>query len=1155
MAATVDTTGIVNGAIITGRPGAKQTVGMTLQVRGSGDVIYPPSRSAVASITADTSGVWYGTLSQLPQFAGWQWSDMVAWLQQHVNRMSSDDIYLEDLPIRIRFISIGGDYITSVWPANVITAVLAGAPVMVPSAPGVTTTQLVPDADGYYSIQDVFNAFPRKVTASGVSRRGTLLFRPHNWMCVSQQQQSLAPGDVCIYQDGTIHTITQPTTVTHSVKVLGSVLPLHLVWQHGQMPSPELLQQLADEYRVTECLPWLSWMTPGQLKSLLQKLIRQGGDAITVPGEAVPVHTDRLLVATWLQLLCHPGGLVPDLQRFVTGAESALKRAVVSICEDGYVTQTQWLALMMVWASIIQAGHKVLPSTDVLREFIATLITARMESRSYLWDSHYPQLHLGHVTTPLGMVLELLHGMGSFKTDIAMVSSMLAAGGAARPPLPVLTGYVTPIYHCLDHHCNPEIGYLIPALPHEWTQDYSALFSEIFSTVTGVNPRRTVNATVAHGTLTTTDAVPQRVAAIRNAQQQLWHWFTRGAPPTVAPVSQDALVSYSYARTMEWLPAYIGVIDYTVRGVDYLVTMRSDGDWMIMRKPKRGEKSTVDDSRVDSDVRDWISSQLDAQLEAGVWCTDPLSSATLTIQRRPDGYYLNGMPWQQATTIMVQCAPLPTSLEQLGVDVMVVRRALGTILSRITPVLTMYKISRDGQGQDFVVKRIDSEVYRLMCVLAQRYNTLLQHTAVTSWTVLNHAGVLLLVAALRGLVTPGVTHATDSLVTLLPVNPDTRQLYQHQRQAVTDMLQSPRGSIIWINVGMGKTLIVMTYLREVTIPFEYVIYTLPKSAIDSVTQEIIRTGFQVQVLTSHQYTPTPLAYGVINLIEHDQLRSTDLTSYMPTSLMVVDEFHKTLNHTQRTSMAQELASLALRFVAMSGTIADTNNLDDLTRWLSMVVPYPISGRLPWVALNTMISKIANTGVLCRRHHIAAVSQMPAEYYQLVSPALGGTNTRAGPKEFTDAVTMCHDLCVPKMVDVTLDFLKMNRNVFVVAKDESMLQRIYNMLLQRGLRAEQIALMTGGGAYLPAGHPGPEIVALTTVRHNAGYTITKMSVMVTSVFFSGQNTRTQLEGRINRIGQPLSIDIIVVYAGLLEKILGRYEDARSLAEALTALSTL
>lgn len=1173
---TIDSSGIVNGAIITGRSGAKQSMGITLAVRGvvsvaggttSADtqpsVLYPPSRAAVSIITADTSGEWYGKLSQLPQFQGWQWSQIVAWLTQHTNRMSSDDLYLEDFPIRIRFLTMGGDYIPSVWPPEVITAVLGGVPVHIPPAPGVTTTQLIPDADGYYSIQDVFGAFPRKVTASGVSRRGTLLFRPHNWICVPVRQEVLQPGELCIYQNGTVYNITQPTPVAHRLRVAKSQLPLYLVWDQTQAVTPQLCTQLAIEYDVSDCVELVSWMTPGQLKSLLQKVIRQGSDTMYLP-DSKPVSSDRLLVATWLRLLCHAGGLVPDLQCFVTGAESAMKRAVVSICEDGYVANTRPLALMMIWGSIIQGGTTVLPSTAVLREFIAVLMTARAERRSFQWDSHYPYITLGNISTPLGIVLELLHGMGSFATDIAMVASMVAVNGAprnlwyseegaCRTPVytPVQEGACrTPVYHCLDHHCNPEIGYLIPALPQEWHYDYSNLFSEIFTTVTGVNPRRTLHCELTRdGTRTITGANHDRVAMIRKAQRELWQWLAHNTGPVYEPVITTETVRYQYYRTMEWLPAYIGVIDYTVNGMDYLVTMRSDGDWMIMRKPKRGQKTTVEDSQVDPQARDWIEQQLNQQLAVGVWCTDPVSGDNMTIQLRDDGYYINGLAWHDATTITVTCAPLPTTLSQLMCDVAVVRRALGTILSRITPVLTMNKISREGHGQDFVVRRIDSEVYRLMCRLAQHYPTLLQHTAVTSWKVLNHAGVLLLVDALRAIIAP-TTHAVTP-----PPNPDTRVLYQHQRQAVDDMLKAPRGSIIWINVGMGKTLMVMTYLRELTIPVEYVVYTLPRSAMETVTHEIMRTGYRVHVLTSRDYTPVTLAQGVINLIEHDQLRSTDLTPYMATSLMVVDEFHKTLNHTQRTSMAQELASLALRFVAMSGTIADSDNLDDLTRWLSMVVPYPVNGRMSWVALNSMISKVATTGVWCQRHHVPVTQQMPPQYYELVSPVLGGTNTRSTAADFSKAVAMCYDMCLPVMVDATMSMIASGRAVFVVTNDNAMLRTVYDMLLTRGLRPEQIALMTSGHGYLPPDHTGPEVVALTTVHHSTGYTITKMSVMITSVFFTGQNTRSQLEGRINRIGQPRSIDIIVVYAGLLQKILTRYENARSLAEALTALSTL
>lgn len=57
-------------------------------------------------------------------------------------------------------------------------------------------------------------------------------------------------------------------------------------------------------------------------------------------------------------------------------------------------------------------------------------------------------------------------------------------------------------------------------------------------------------------------------------------------------------------------------------------------------------------------------------------------------------------------------------------------------------------------------------------------------------------------------------------------------------------------------------------------------------------------------------------------------------------------------------------------------------------------------------------------------------------------------------------------------------------------------------------------------------------------------------MISTVYFSTQATRDQLEGRINRLTQPKKeIDIIYVTSGILSHVLNKYGNSRNLSEAL------
>ena len=81
---------------------------------------------------------------------------------------------------------------------------------------------------------------------------------------------------------------------------------------------------------------------------------------------------------------------------------------------------------------------------------------------------------------------------------------------------------------------------------------------------------------------------------------------------------------------------------------------------------------------------------------------------------------------------------------------------------------------------------------------------------------------------------------------------DDRELYTHQRDAVDQLVErvdrGQRGNLIWIPVGMGKTLIVAAFIRSLIesdrMP-PYCVYSLPASAHDNILREMQRSGYSV----------------------------------------------------------------------------------------------------------------------------------------------------------------------------------------------------------------------------------------------------------------------------------------------------------------------
>jgi hypothetical protein len=72
------------------------------------------------------------------------------------------------------------------------------------------------------------------------------------------------------------------------------------------------------------------------------------------------------------------------------------------------------------------------------------------------------------------------------------------------------------------------------------------------------------------------------------------------------------------------------------------------------------------------------------------------------------------------------------------------------------------------------------------------------------------------------------------------------------------------------------------------------------------------------------------------------------------------------------------------------------------------------------------------------------------------------------------------------------------------------------------------------------------IVITTVRQSAGYTLSRLRIMITSVYPSNNAVRSQLEGRINRIDQYSDkIWYYTVHCGVLTNILEKHRNAHSL----------
>lgn len=267
-------------------------------------------------------------------------------------------------------------------------------------------------------------------------------------------------------------------------------------------------------------------------------------------------------------------------------------------------------------------------------------------------------------------------------------------------------------------------------------------------------------------------------------------------------------------------------------------------------------------------------------------------------------------------------------------------------------------------------------------------------------------------------------------------------------------------------------------------------------------------------------------------------------------IFIVDEFHKTLAKTKRTSIALEIARLSHDFIGMSGTIIKDTDTDELIEWLEQIVEFEVTKNNYWVAVGALVSRKVQTHVVVDRQLIdyPMDEDHRKRYYSLVPEKMGGT---ANSIRFNDALNLSYEVVTKKMIDMTKQYVDLGEGVFVVAKNIAHQKEIRDGLIRKGLSADSISLFgKDNQVTLTPEYDGPIKVVITTISYNAGYTLTKFRIVIQSEYPSNQATREQLEGRVNRIGQiSPQIRIITIVTGILTYIHEHHETARTLSEAM------
>ena len=1160
-------TGVRPGEYVTGlRTQAKDCI---LQLTGA---IVPPDKDVLNTMRQE--GVYPSFvrgLTTIEFFTDMSYSERDEWL---VKYESSEDIYFQDVKgLKVRVVVPGGDVL------------------------GLEEDTLTNLSVKYRSIDRLYNAFPRNPASPGLKGRHTLLLRRSLWaVSVPFESEDASKGVLTVSAKDltSSRSYEGPALKLNGVEhVLITESPVSTVSAEWNIPDDSLYELVRE------------W-PPSYLKSLMQKIVRLRPRYVQVTKDTSIYAADLLRTCT-LALFAHPGSFVPDIQKFVTGQESALKRACISLIEDGYA-DVDTLKRLSYGALLAQRLPGWKASVEVVEECVNVLIASLKDTRYFDYSRKATDVSKT-VLSSVGMyeVLENVKTCGSFLSDIQMIERLCYE---EEPPTLVTTGTRPSTMHIsafIDAHCLPNVVYLLEGGYDTPTPE---ILGDIFREYTGVNTRK---------------ATPRKKAVrrIEKAQRRMYLYLS-GKRELVKKVeskeSKGALIAYALDDSI--IAGMVGTFETDLRDVGggagkaiTTIDPNSIRSLVTVRKPSRASKlkgPLLDDDIVE-EVQRGIRSLLrkGVKLDATSAPIGELRGAKVYISKA--GVYVESVRTSSKKSTSkkvsssspyekVKWSRLSRGKRRYDFEVDVVkrwlkstpieaRRRLYTLMTCSVGVVSFPKLGRDGKALATSVPahRDDRLAYLYFIELCEATN-MLGGTLVMSKGRRVYGNITdfestesVVLDRLKRLIHETLVDTRGENTTKRATFGDVgetlgRSLWPHQLTAIEQMERSGRkGNFVYADVGSGKTKLVLEYIvralsSEDRAPISAVLYTLPSSAMSSVIHEVEAYGFDYRIVVPikggkratgpkviREATLTP---GVINLIEHDYLRrivgSDSVCESMSTTLFVIDEVHKALNNTLRTGAALYLSKLCQEFVAMTGTPVIDTDTYKLQWWLECIVDFKINPNNFWVAACGIVSRrVAPSATMVKRDvEVDVLKEDRKEYLTLAPTSCGGRNVNVTPGDVRKAMGVCYRSTDVGMVDTALSKLK--NGVFMVANDAAHQVRLRDALVSRGVSAKSIFLIDSKSTlYLAPGSADSKRykVVITTVRKCEGYTLTTLQTIVTSVYASNNATREQLEGRINRPGTPYKkLYMYTVHAGILSYILERHDSARSLSEAIKAISS-
>ena len=387
-----------------------------------------------------------------------------------------------------------------------------------------------------------------------------------------------------------------------------------------------------------------------------------------------------------------------------------------------------------------------------------------------------------------------------------------------------------------------------------------------------------------------------------------------------------------------------------------------------------------------------------------------------------------------------------------------------------------------------------------------------------------------------------------------------------------------RAHFLWMNMGAGKTFVSLLFGAALCALYGLrpgamkVLFVTAASAIETVVKDARQLDLVHCVLSSkydaRQLTAERMHSCQVIFVTHDLIKRIDvldqLSDYASSALVVIDEVHVCSGRrTQRSTAVQLLANTARQLLMMTATpLRRARERANLYELLKHVANFQCRNERDFMVACGAITRVPISDTVPTELELVSAEndQNRALLLRHIPARLGGTSPqdRFDAPLFRAALTDAFLVTDQYIVSCSMREIKAGRRPLVVARNQKHCRELIAALLAKGLRDANIWRFDENKPLesLPAAgnERSPIRVGVLPISACLGFSATHFNVRIRGVFPSNEASRSQMDGRIARTGQPVRpVRLITVYCGITGLILNNHLETASLVRLMEQLN--